>query len=49
MISKQNQKRKNMAAGWVPSSYNRTAQAFSQPSKVTPFTPRSSKAKPQLV
>ncbi|XP_018009322.1 transcription initiation factor TFIID subunit 1 [Hyalella azteca] len=25
------QKRKNMAAGWVPSSYNRTAQAFSQP------------------
>ncbi|KAK7072813.1 Transcription initiation factor TFIID subunit 1 [Halocaridina rubra] len=31
---KLNQKRKNMAAGWVPSSYNRTAQAFSQPTKV---------------
>ncbi|KAB7507256.1 Transcription initiation factor TFIID subunit 1 [Armadillidium nasatum] len=31
---KLNQKRKNMAAGWVPSSYNRTAQAFSPAWKI---------------
>ncbi|XP_069947042.1 transcription initiation factor TFIID subunit 1 isoform X2 [Cherax quadricarinatus] len=47
---KLNQKRKNMAAGWVPSSYNRTAQAFSQPTKVsTPFaSTKSAKAKSQM-
>ncbi|KAG7166143.1 transcription initiation factor TFIID subunit 1-like, partial [Homarus americanus] len=47
---KLNQKRKNMAAGWVPSSYNRTAQAFSQPTKVTtPFaSAKSAKAKSQM-
>ncbi|XP_047488468.1 transcription initiation factor TFIID subunit 1-like isoform X2 [Penaeus chinensis] len=47
---KLNQKRKNMAAGWVPSSYNRTAQAFSQPSKVTtPFaSAKAAKTKSQM-
>lgn len=47
---KLNQKRKNMAAGWVPSSYNRTAQAFSQPTKVaTPFaSTKASKVKSQM-
>ncbi|XP_068208830.1 transcription initiation factor TFIID subunit 1 [Palaemon carinicauda] len=46
---KLNQKRKNMAAGWVPSSYNRTAQAFSQPTKVaTSFTStKATKSKSQ--
>lgn len=29
---------KNNAAGWVPSSGNRTAQAFSQPGKGAPVT-----------
>ena len=30
---------KNNAAGWVPSSDNRTAQAFSQPGKGAPGMP----------
>ncbi|XP_076037164.1 transcription initiation factor TFIID subunit 1-like [Oratosquilla oratoria] len=48
---KLNQKRKNMAAGWVPSSYNRTAQGFSQPAKVsTPFSSaKHSKGKSQTL
>ena len=47
---KLNQKRKNMAAGWVPSSYNRTAQAFSQPTKVTASfsSTKASKSKNQM-